>query len=136
MRQIKNKDQVNVNADVKVRFYFLMLSVDKESNEMLNFLHSNISDEMFFSNYDWKRMSFRVLQDIKKSSWMIVLFTSKCQLWALVISKFEQELKFYQETMKSVNHIHWKMIMNDQYQSLIENKIWILIKKSDVSACC
>jgi len=25
---------------------------------------------MFFSNYDWKRMSFRLLWDIKKSSWL------------------------------------------------------------------
>ena len=115
---------------------FSMSSADEKSNEMLNFLHSNISDEMFFSNYSWKRMSFKTLQNVKKSSWLTVLFTSKCQLQVLVMSKFEQEFKFYQETMKSVNHIHWKITMNDQYQSLIENKIWILIKKSDVSSCC
>ncbi len=115
-----------------------MLSADEESNKMLNFLQLNISDEMFFSNYDWKRMSFRLLQDIKADSWMTALSTScnaNCQLWALIMLKFECEFKFYQETMKSVNHTHWKMTMNDQYQFLIKNKIWVLIKRSDVSSC-
>ena len=116
-----------------------MLSANKELNKMLNFLHSNISDEMFFSNYDWKRMSFRLLWDIKADSWMTALSTScnaNCQLRVLVMLKFEHESKSYQETMKSVNHTHWKVTMNDQYQSLIKNKIWVLIRRSDVSSCC
>ena len=38
--------------------------------------------------------------------------------------------------MKSINQINWKVIMNDQYQSLIKNKIWIMVKRSDVPSCC
>ena len=45
-----------------------MPSADEKLNEMLDFLHLNISDEMFFSNYSWKRMPFRALQDVKKDS--------------------------------------------------------------------
>ena len=45
-----------------------MSSADKELNKMLNFFQSNISDEVFFSNYSQKRMSFRALQNVKKST--------------------------------------------------------------------
>ncbi len=135
----KSKIKSTSTSVSKSMIEFSMSSADKELNEMLNFLHLNILDEMFFSNYDQKWMSFRALQNIKAGSWMTVLSTScnaNCQLWVLTTSKFEQEPKSYQETMKSVNHTHWKVTMNDQYQSLIENKIWILIKRSDVSSCC
>ena len=40
-----------------------MLLTDEELNEMLNFLYLNILDEMFFSNYDQKRMPVRCQQE-------------------------------------------------------------------------
>ena len=40
----------------KLMIKFSMLLTDKESNEMLNFFYSNIFDEMFFSNYDQKKI--------------------------------------------------------------------------------
>ena len=57
---------------------------------------------------------------------------ANCQLRALVMLKFEHEPKSYKEAMKSVNQTQWKVMMKNEYQSLIENKIWVQIKQSDV----
>jgi hypothetical protein len=38
--------------------------------------------------------------------------------------------------MESVNRTQWKVAMDDQFQSLIENKTWVLVKRSDVPPCC
>ena len=136
-QQVKSQDRSWVKSMSKSMNEFSMSSTDIKFNEMMNFLHSNISDKMFFSNYDWKRMSFRLLQNIKKSTWLTIIYTScnaNHQLRVLVMSKFEHELKFYKKAMKSVNQIQWKIVMKNEYQSLIENKIWIQIKQSDVSS--
>ena len=58
---------------------------------------------------------------------------AKYQLRALVImSKFECEFKFYKKATKSVNWTQWKVMMKNEYQSLIKNKTWVQIKWSDV----
>src|SRR6266487_1744312 len=116
-----------------------MPPADEEPNEMLDFLQSNIPDEVSFSNYGRKRMPSRLLRDAKAGSWMTALSTScnaNRQLRALATSKFEREPKSYREAMESVNRTHWKVAMDDQYQSLIENKTWVLVKRSDVPPCC
>ena len=132
---VKSQDRFQIKSTSKSTNEFSMSSADTEFNEMMNFLHSNISDEMFFSNYNQKRMSFRLLQNVKKSTWLTAMHTScnaNHQLRVLVMSKFEHKLKFYKEAMKFINQIQWKIMMKNEYQSLIENKIWIQIKWSDV----
>ena len=112
---------------------------DEEPNKMLDFLQSNISDEVSFSNYSCKKMPSRLLQDAKAGSWLTALSTScnaNRQLRALATSKFEREPKSYKEAMESVNRTHWQVAMEDQFKSLIENKTWVLVKQSDVPSCC
>ena len=46
---------------LKLMIEFSMLLTDKKLNKMLNFLHLNIFDEMFFSSYSQKKISFKAL---------------------------------------------------------------------------
>ncbi len=43
-----------------------ILSADEESNKILNFLYSNISDEIFFSNYNQKKCHLDFYEMSKK----------------------------------------------------------------------
>ena len=57
----KIKSKIKSMSMSKSMIEFSMLLTNEELNEILNFFHFNISDEMFFSNYSQKRMSFRLL---------------------------------------------------------------------------
>ena len=71
-----DRSQIKLILKLIIKFEFSMSSADTEFNKMMNFLYLNISDEMFFSNYSWKRMSFRLLWDVKKSTWLITMYIS------------------------------------------------------------
>ena len=80
-------------------------------------------------------MPSRLLQDAKKGTWLTAMHTNcnaNRQLRALAMSKFEREPKSYKEVMESANQTQWKVAMENEYQSLIENKTWVQVKQSDV----
>src|SRR6266487_4981717 len=105
-QRVKSRGRPRVKPTPKSTNESSMPPADTEPNEMMNFLHSNISDEVSFSNYGRKRMPSRLLQDAKKGTWLTAMHTNcnaNRRLRALAMSKFEHEPKSYKEATESVN---------------------------------